>query len=46
MLQRVKYCFQHSLNEKRLDEMLDVVVRECVSSVGVDVNVASLQLLQ
>uniref|UniRef100_A0A915C6Y8 S1 motif domain-containing protein n=2 Tax=Parascaris univalens TaxID=6257 RepID=A0A915C6Y8_PARUN len=38
--------YQHSLNEKRLDEMLDVVVRECVSSVGVDVNVASLQLLQ
>uniref|UniRef100_A0A8R1XV83 S1 motif domain-containing protein n=1 Tax=Onchocerca volvulus TaxID=6282 RepID=A0A8R1XV83_ONCVO len=38
--------YQHSVNEKRLDEMLDIVVRECVSSVGVDVNIASLQLLQ
>ncbi|VDK84378.1 unnamed protein product [Litomosoides sigmodontis] len=38
--------YQHSVNEKRLDEMLDIVVRECVSNVGVDVNVASLQLLQ
>lgn len=38
--------YQHSVNEKRLDEMLDIVVRECVSTVGVDVNVASLQLLQ
>uniref|UniRef100_A0AAF5PG24 S1 RNA-binding domain-containing protein n=1 Tax=Wuchereria bancrofti TaxID=6293 RepID=A0AAF5PG24_WUCBA len=38
--------YQHSVNEKRLDEMLDIVVRECVSNVGVDVNVASLQVLQ
>uniref|UniRef100_A0A915PZH7 S1 motif domain-containing protein n=1 Tax=Setaria digitata TaxID=48799 RepID=A0A915PZH7_9BILA len=38
--------YQHSVNEKRLDEMLDLVVRECVSNVGVDVNVASLQVLQ
>ncbi|OZC08194.1 Tex-like protein [Onchocerca flexuosa] len=38
--------YQHSVNEKRLDEMLDIVVRECVSNVGVDVNIASLQLLQ
>ncbi|KHN81361.1 S1 RNA-binding domain-containing protein 1 [Toxocara canis] len=38
--------YQHSVNEKRLDEMLDIVVRECVSSVGVNVNVASVQLLQ
>ncbi|KAL3981674.1 Tex-like protein N-terminal domain family protein [Acanthocheilonema viteae] len=38
--------YQHSVNEKRLDEMLDIVVRECVSNVGVDVNIASLQVLQ
>ncbi|MFH4984101.1 hypothetical protein AB6A40_010810, partial [Gnathostoma spinigerum] len=38
--------YQHSVNEKRLDDMLDIVVRECVSTVGVDVNVASPQLLQ
>ncbi|VDN01004.1 unnamed protein product [Thelazia callipaeda] len=38
--------YQHSVNEKRLNEMLDIVVRECVSNVGVDVNVASLQVLQ
>ncbi|KAM3726785.1 S1 RNA-binding domain-containing protein [Dirofilaria immitis] len=38
--------YQHSVNERRLDEMLDIVVRECVSNVGVDVNIASLQVLQ
>ncbi|VDK28517.1 unnamed protein product [Gongylonema pulchrum] len=38
--------YQHSVNEKRLDDMLDIVVRECVSNVGVDVNVAPMQVLQ
>lgn len=38
--------YQHSVKAKRLDEMLDLVVRECVSNVGVDVNVASVQVLQ
>lgn len=38
--------YQHSINAKRLKEMLDQVVKECVSNVGVDVNVASCQVLE
>uniref|UniRef100_A0A914VHL8 S1 motif domain-containing protein n=1 Tax=Plectus sambesii TaxID=2011161 RepID=A0A914VHL8_9BILA len=38
--------YQHSLNEKDLHRSLDTVVRECVSSVGVDANTCSLELLQ
>ncbi|KAK6025089.1 competence protein ComEA helix-hairpin-helix repeat region, partial [Ostertagia ostertagi] len=38
--------YQHSVNAKRLSEALELVVRECVSLRGVDVNVASVQLLE
>ncbi|ETN79620.1 S1 RNA binding domain protein, partial [Necator americanus] len=38
--------YQHSVNEKKLSEALALVVRECVSMRGVDVNVASVQLLE
>uniref|UniRef100_A0A914X2D2 HHH domain-containing protein n=1 Tax=Plectus sambesii TaxID=2011161 RepID=A0A914X2D2_9BILA len=38
--------YQHSINEKDLDKALDLVVRECVSYVGVDVNTASQELLE
>ncbi|KAK5965795.1 S1 RNA-binding domain-containing protein 1 [Trichostrongylus colubriformis] len=38
--------YQHSVNAKRLSEALELVVRECVSMRGVDVNVASVQLLE
>lgn len=38
--------FQHSINEKKLSEALELVVRDCVSLRGVDVNSASQQLLQ
>ncbi|KAK6047613.1 S1 RNA binding domain protein [Cooperia oncophora] len=38
--------YQHSVNTKRLSEALELVVRECVSMRGVDVNVASVQLLE
>ncbi|KHJ94592.1 hypothetical protein OESDEN_05473 [Oesophagostomum dentatum] len=37
--------YQHSVNAKKLSEALELVVRECVSMRGVDVNVASAQLL-
>ncbi|KJH40149.1 S1 RNA binding domain protein [Dictyocaulus viviparus] len=38
--------YQHSVNKKKLSEALTLVVRECVSMRGVDVNVASVQLLE
>ncbi|KIH62867.1 hypothetical protein ANCDUO_06843 [Ancylostoma duodenale] len=38
--------YQHSVNAKKLSEALALVVRECVSMRGVDVNVASVQLLE
>ncbi|VDM81344.1 unnamed protein product [Strongylus vulgaris] len=38
--------YQHSVNAKKLSEALELVVRECVSMRGVDVNVASAQLLE
>uniref|UniRef100_A0A914WVA3 Tex-like protein N-terminal domain-containing protein n=1 Tax=Plectus sambesii TaxID=2011161 RepID=A0A914WVA3_9BILA len=38
--------YQHSINEKFLRKTLDLVVRECVSYVGVDVNTASQELLE
>ncbi|KAE9418536.1 hypothetical protein Angca_007511, partial [Angiostrongylus cantonensis] len=38
--------YQHSVNQKKLSEALSLVVRECVSMRGVDVNVASVQLLE
>uniref|UniRef100_A0A0N5AQZ8 S1 motif domain-containing protein n=1 Tax=Syphacia muris TaxID=451379 RepID=A0A0N5AQZ8_9BILA len=38
--------YQHSVNAKRLKAMLDQVVKECVSNVGVDVNIASCQVLE
>lgn len=38
--------YQHDVNQKRLDETLGDVVESCVNEVGVDVNSASLALLQ
>lgn len=38
--------YQHDLNEKSLKKTLDEVISECVSFVGVDLNVASLSLLK
>lgn len=38
--------YQHDVNEKTLKKTLDEVVSECVSFVGVDLNVASLSLLK
>ncbi|KIH46300.1 S1 RNA binding domain protein, partial [Ancylostoma duodenale] len=38
--------YQHSVNAKKLSEALALVVRECVSMRGVDVNAASVQLLE
>lgn len=38
--------YQHDVNQKRLDEMLQGVVEDCVNSVGVDLNTASPSLLQ
>ncbi|XP_059488689.1 S1 RNA-binding domain-containing protein 1-like isoform X2 [Neocloeon triangulifer] len=38
--------YQHDLPESKLKLTLDEVVQECVSFVGVDVNTASLYLLQ
>jgi uncharacterized protein len=37
--------YQHDLNKKRLEEVLDGVVEDSVNSVGVDVNTASYSLL-
>ncbi len=38
--------YQHDMPAKRLDEALGAVVEDCVNSVGVDVNTASVSLLQ
>lgn len=38
--------YQHDCPQKRLDEALGGVVEDCVNAVGVDVNTASMNLLQ
>ncbi len=38
--------YQHDMKQKRLGEVLDGVVEECVNSVGADLNTASVPLLQ
>ena len=38
--------YQHDCPQKRLDEALGGVVEDCVNAVGVDVNTASMSLLQ
>ena len=38
--------YQHDCPQKRLDEALSGVVEDCVNAVGVDVNTASVSLLQ
>ncbi|MDP2136183.1 MAG: helix-hairpin-helix domain-containing protein, partial [Sulfuritalea sp.] len=38
--------YQHDLNQSRLARSLDAVVEDCVNSVGVDVNTASVALLK
>ncbi|MGQ3891611.1 Tex family protein [Legionella sp. CNM-4043-24] len=37
--------YQHDVNQNRLARSLDAVVEDCVNSVGVDVNTASVALL-
>ena len=37
--------YQHDVNQVRLARMLDAVVEDCVNSVGVDINTASVPLL-
>lgn len=37
--------YQHDMNQKRLEETLAGVVEDCVNSVGVDLNTASVALL-
>ena len=37
--------YQHDLNQKKLDETLKGVVEDCVNTVGVDLNTASVSLL-
>ncbi len=37
--------YQHDVNQVRLARMLDTVVEDCVNSVGVDLNTASVPLL-
>ena len=37
--------YQHDMNQKKLDESLSGVVRDCVNKVGVDLNTASAPLL-
>ena len=37
--------YQHDMNQKRLGEVLESVVEDCVNKVGVDVNTASPSLL-
>ncbi len=37
--------YQHDMNQKRLGESLGGVVEDCVNSVGVDLNTASVSLL-
>lgn len=38
--------YQHDMPQKQLEQTLDGVVEDCVNSVGVDVNTASVSLLQ
>ncbi len=38
--------YQHDMNEKRLDSALSGVLEDCVNSVGVDLNTASVALLK
>ena len=38
--------YQHDCPQKRLDEALGGVVEDCVNAVGVDINTASISLLQ
>ena len=38
--------YQHDMPQKRLDESLGGVVEDCVNAVGVDLNTASVSLLQ
>ena len=38
--------YQHDMPQKRLGEVLDGVVEDCVNSVGVDLNTASYKLLE
>lgn len=38
--------YQHDMPQKRLTEVLDGVVENCVNSVGVDLNTASYKLLE
>ena len=38
--------YQHDMPPKRLDEALGGVVEDCVNAVGVDINTASVSLLQ
>ena len=38
--------YQHDMNEKRLDGVLVGVLEDCVNSVGVDLNTASVSLLK
>ena len=38
--------YQHDMPEKQLAETLDGVVEDCVNAVGVDINTASMSLLQ
>lgn len=38
--------YQHDLNQSRLDEALTAVVEDCVNTVGVDLNTASISLLK
>ena len=37
--------YQHDVNQSELARMLDTVVEDCVNSVGVDLNTASVPLL-
>ena len=38
--------YQHDMNQARLDEALSGVLEDCVNSVGVDLNTASVSLLK
>ena len=38
--------YQHDMKKKRLNEALDGVVEDCVNSVGIDLNTASVPLLE
>lgn len=38
--------YQHDMNQKKLGEVLNAVVEDCVNKVGVDLNTASVSLLE